>query len=150
MINRHSPAGVASIVLLFFLAAIYIGTLGALMLVFPGTVSMAWGAPLLGGLELAGPYMFLLLAGAGAAVGWGLHRLQPWARRAALLVAFAGLAMLLPTVSAAVFEFRARPVIWGGLGVIIRVIIVWYLCQESVAEVFRRTQAVRTVARRHQ
>lgn len=98
---------------------------------------MALGAPFLGGLELAGPYMFLLVAAVSAAMGWGLLRLNPWARRAVILVALLGVVELVPTVSIAVVELRASPLIWGGLGVIVRVMIVWYLYQEPVAETFR-------------
>ena len=48
------------------------GVLGFVMLVSPGTVPMMWGAPLLGGLEVAGPYMFLLMGGVAALIGRGL------------------------------------------------------------------------------
>jgi len=99
---------------------------------------MALGAPFLGGLELAGPYMFLLVAGVGAALGWGLLRLNPWARRAVILAALLGVVELVPTVSVAVVELRASPLIWGGLGVMVRIMMVWYLYQETVAETFRR------------
>jgi len=108
------------------------------MLISPGVVSMALGAPFLGGLELAGPYMFLLMSGVGAIIGWGLLRLNRWARRAALLAALAGIVELVPTVSVAVLEVRAKPLIWGGLGVIVRVMIMWYLYQEPVAQEFER------------
>ena len=106
------------------------------MLVSPGAVSMALGAPLLGGLELAGPYAFLLTGALGGLIAWGLLRLNPWARRAAIVVAFAGVVMIVPAASAAVFEFRIWQVIATGLGVIVRVIIVWYLWQAPVAESF--------------
>ena len=96
---------------------------------------MALGAPLLNGLELAGPYIFLLTAGVGALIGWGLLRLNKWARRAAIVVGFVGVVMLVPAVSAAAVDFRAS-LLWGGLGIIVRVMIVWYLYQEPVAERF--------------
>jgi multidrug transporter EmrE-like cation transporter len=137
-LDKRLPAGVATIAIVFFLAATYVGTVGAVMLALPGNVSMALGAPLLGGLELAGPYMFLLLAALGALMGWGLLRLNRWARRAVILVALLGIVELVPTVSIAVVELRAGRLIWGGLGVIVRVMIVWYLYQEPVAEAFRR------------
>jgi len=105
------------------------------MLAAPGVVSMALGAPLLNGLELAGPYMFLLMAGAGALVGWGLLRLNNWARRAAIVVGFIGVVMLVPAVSAAAVDFRPA-LLWGGLGIIVRVMIIWYLYQTPVAERF--------------
>ena len=80
------PAGVTVIAFIFFLAAAYLGLIGIVMLASPGALSMAMGAPLLSGLELAGPYMFLLMAGVGALIGWGLFRLNNWARRAAIAV----------------------------------------------------------------
>jgi len=129
------PTGVTAIAILFFLAAAYLDLIGVFMLASPGTVSMALGAPLLGGLELAGPYMFLLTGGATALIGWGLLRLNNWARRAAIVVGFVGVVMLVPAVSAAAVDFRAS-LFWGGLGIIVRVIIVWYLYQLPVAERF--------------
>ena len=106
------------------------------MLASPGPVSMAAGAPLLGGLELAGPYMFLLVAAVAGAIGYGLLRLNNWARRLAIVAAFAGVVMLIPQVSGAVISLRAEPLIFGGAGVIVRVMILWYLFQEPVKESF--------------
>src|SRR5271169_3562782 len=114
------PTGVAAIAIAFFLASVYLGLIGLIMLVSPGTASMVLGAPLLGGLELAGPYMFVLTAGIGALIGWGLLRLNSWARRAAIVVAFVGVFMLVPVVSAAAVDFRAS-LLWGGLGIMVRV-----------------------------
>jgi hypothetical protein len=136
--NSHSvPSGVTVIAIVFFLAAAYLGLIGALMLAAPGTASMALGAPLLSGLELAGPYMFLLVAGIAALIAWGLLRLNNWARRAAVAAAFLGAVMLVPAVSAAAVDFRA-PLLWQGLGVVIRVAIVWYLFQEPTKEAFAK------------
>jgi hypothetical protein len=103
----------------------------------PGAVSMALGAPLLSGLELAGPYMFLLAAGFGALIGWGLLRLNNWARRAAIIAAFSGFVMLIPSVSAAAVDLRWS-LLWRGLQIVVRVIVVWYLWQMPVAEKFGR------------
>jgi len=129
-------AGVTTIAVLFFLAATYLVGLGLLMLVSPGAVSMALGAPLLGGLELAGPYMFLLMGAVGVAIGFGLLRLNNWARRAAVIVAMAGVVMLVPSVSAAAVDFRGS-LVWGGLGIMLRVAVVWYLWQGAVAAAFQ-------------
>ena len=101
---------------------------------------------MLGGLELAGPYMFLLMAGVGVAMGWGLVRLNPWARRAAILAALLGVVELVPTVSIAVIELLAKPLIWGAIGVMLRVMIVWYLYQEPVVETFRGKRVPRQTA----
>jgi multidrug transporter EmrE-like cation transporter len=129
------PKGAAAIAILFFAAAADLGLVGLVMLVSPGTVSMALGAPLLMGLELAGPYMFLLMAGVGALIGWELLRLSNWARRAAIAVAFIGVVMLVPSVSAAAVDLRTS-LIWGGLGIIVRVMILWYLYQQPIKERF--------------
>jgi len=51
------PAGVTGIAVLFFLAAIYLWTIGVLKLLAPEAISLMRGAPLMYGLELAGPYM---------------------------------------------------------------------------------------------
>lgn len=121
----------------FFLAAAYLGLIAALMLAAPGTASMALGAPLLSGLELAGPYMFLVVALVAGLIAWGLLRLNNWARRAALVAGFVGAVMLVPAVSAAAVDFRPS-LLWAGLGVVIRVAIVWYLFQEPTMEAFAK------------
>jgi len=80
--------------------------------------------------------MFLLVAGVGLAVAFGLLRLQRWARWMAILIAMIGMVLLLPSVSSALIDFRFGRLVWGGLGVIIRSMIVWYLFQEPVKEAF--------------
>ena len=130
------PAGLTVVALAFLLAAAYLCVVGLTMLARPGLVSMAAGAELLGGLELAGPYMFLLTAGVGLAVAFGLHRLQRWARWVAILVALAGMVLLLPSVSSALIDFRFGRLAWGGLGIMVRAMMVWYLFQEPVKEAF--------------
>ena len=132
------PTGVVTIAIVFFLGAAYLCLLGVVMLAAPGAASMALGAPLLDGLELAGPYMFLLTAGVGALIGWGLLRLNNWARRAAIAVGFVGVVMLVPAVSAAAVDLRVS-LIWGGLGIMVRVMIVWYLFQEPINEAFTKS-----------
>lgn len=130
------PGGVRAIAILFFSAAAYLLVTGLIMLALPGTLSMRAGASLLSGLELAGPYMFLLLSMVGGLVGWGLLRMNNWARRAAIALAFAGFVMLIPEVSSSVVDFRLGALAWGGLGVILRVMVVWYLFQLHIREAF--------------
>ena len=137
VIPSSIPTGVVAIAIVFFFAAVYLGLVGAVMLVSPGTASMALGAPLLSGLELAGPYMFLLTAGVFGLMGWGLLRLNNWARRAAIVVGLVGVVMLIPAVSAAAVDLRVS-LVWGGLGIMVRVMIVWYLFQEPIKETFTK------------
>jgi len=97
---------------------------------------MLLGSPLLGGLELAGPFMFLLAAAVGLGIGAGLWGLHNWARWAAIGIALAGMVALLPDVSSAVVDFRLAKLAWGGLGIMVRVVILQYLFQAPVAEAF--------------
>ena len=139
------PTGVTSIAILLFGVAAYLCVLGTIMLVSPGTVSMAAGAALLNGLELAGPLMFLLVGFLTVLIGWGMLRMQSWARRITILAAFAGFVMLIPTVSVAAVDFRWS-LVTGGLGIIVRMVVVWYLWQTPVAEQFSKLFAKKSKA----
>ena len=98
---------------------------------------MTIGSPLMNGLELAGPYMFLLMGAVGVAIGFELLKLNNWARRAAIIAALLGMVMLIPSVSAAAVDFRPG-LFWSGLGVVVRVVIVWYLYQTPVTQAFQK------------
>jgi len=130
------PAGVTAVAAAYFLSGAYLLVVGLIMLVRPGVISMAAGAPLLGGLELAGPYMFLLAGGVCVTVALGLWWLHRWARWLAILIAIISVIMLLPSVSSAMLDFRIVRLAWGGLGTILRVLIVWYLFQEPAHNSF--------------
>jgi hypothetical protein len=129
------PVGVTAIAILFALIAVYLGSLAATMLLAPGAVSLSLGTPLLHGLELAGPYMFLLTAAVAAAVAFGIFRLNNLARRAAIAICFAGMIMLLPKVSADAANFGPRFFLAGSM-VVVRMMIAWYLWQYWTAEKF--------------
>lgn len=130
------PSRVRAIAALFFFCAIYLAIAGVLMLLRPGKISLSAGAPLLFGLELAGPYMFLLAAGVGGGVAWGLIELNNVVRHAAILIAIAGIVMLVPSVSGATAAAQPKGLAFGGLGIIVRVIVAWNLSREEVAEAF--------------
>jgi len=132
------PAGVRAIAGLYALSGLYLAIVGVVMLARPGAVPMSAGAPLLFGLELGGPYMFLLMAGAGGAVAWGLVKLNNITRHVAMLVAITGIIMLVPPVSSAAAMANTRALAAGGLGIIVRVIVAWYLGRAEVKEQFRR------------
>ena len=134
--SRERPTIVTAIAALFLLSAVYLLIVGLTMLARPGFLSMAAGADLLSGLETAGPYMFLVVSAAGIAVGFGLLRLQNWARRIAALLALIGIVLLVPRVSSAVVAARGSALALCGLGIIIRVVIVFSLYQTPVREIF--------------
>ena len=128
------PAGVTAIATLFFLAAIYLWTIAVVKLVAPNAISLMSGAPFMYGLELAGPYMALLVGSGWALVGWGLFRLHHWARWAAMLVFTIGIAWLVPKISAAEIGW---PLLWYGLQIASRAAAAWYLAQApSVMDAF--------------
>jgi hypothetical protein len=130
------PAGVRAIAALIAACSLYLGVGGAFMLARPGMISMAAGAPLLFGLETAGPYLFLLAALAGAIIAWGLIKGSNFARHAAILIAIAGIVMLVPPVSAAVVMVNGKALVFDGLGIIVRVMVAWYLSRGEIAEQF--------------
>jgi hypothetical protein len=111
------------------------------MLLSPGTISMSAGAPLLFGLELAGPYMFLLMSVVAGGVAWGLVELNNIVRHVATLIAITGIVMLIPSVSGATVMAQLKPLALGGLGIIVRVMVAWYLSQAEIADLFRRPRA---------
>jgi len=120
------PAGVTAISVLFSLAAIYLWTIAAMMLIAPGAISLMSGSQFMYGLELAGPYMALLVGAGWALVGWGLFHLHNWARWAAMLVITIGIAWLVPKISAVELGV---PLLWYGLQIALRAAAAWYLAQ---------------------
>ncbi len=134
------PAGVTIISALFFLAAIYLWNIGVVKLLAPEAISLMSGAQLMYGLELAGPYMAMLVGTGYALIGWGLFRLHHWARWAAMLVMVVAVAALVPKISMAELGV---PVLWYGLQIALRAAVAWYLAQApAVIDAFaaRRTQ----------
>jgi len=134
--DKQRPAGVTAIAVLFLLASSYLAVLAVIRLVSSNAIPLALGAPLLHGLEIAGPYMFLLAAGVGAITGFGLLRLNNLARRAAIMISLAGIVLLIPKVSADAADISPR-LLTAALAVIVRVMIVWYLWQGWTAEKFQ-------------
>ena len=122
------PAGVTVIAVLFFLASAYLCGIGVIQLAAPGTISMMLGAPLMQGLELAGPYMALLVGAGWGLMSFGLFRLHRWARWAAMAVMVLGVAGGLQAVSAVAFDLNWR-LAWYGAQIMLRVVVGWYLAQ---------------------
>jgi hypothetical protein len=120
------PAGVTVISALFFLAAIYLWTIGVVKLLAPEAISLISGAQLMYGLELAGPYMAMLVGTGYALIGLGLFRLHNWTRWAAMLVMVVAVASLVPKISMAELGV---PVIWYGFQIALRAAVAWYLAQ---------------------
>jgi len=86
------------------------------------------------GLELAGPFMMLLVGLAYALAGWGIFRLKNWARVIVILLIVIRVAALVPKISMAELGV---PVLWYGLQIALQVALAWYLAQApSVIDAF--------------
>ena len=133
--DEPRPPGVGVIAGIFLLVAAYLMVVGALLL--RNKLSPALGAPILTGFEQTGPYMFLLVGITAALTGWDLLRLDNWGRWAAILAALFGLLMLVPSVSMSVIQLNFSRLAGGGLGIMVRTAIIWYLFQEPVKSHFR-------------
>jgi hypothetical protein len=120
------PAAVTVISALFFSAAIYLWTFAVVKLLAPEAISLMSGAQLMYGLELAGPFMAMLVGTGYAIIGWGLFRLHNWARWAAMLVMVVAVASLVPKISMAELGV---PVLWYGFQIALRAAVAWYLAQ---------------------
>ena len=130
------PDGVRGIAALFAACGIYLAIVGIVLLIRPDTIPLSFVTPLLLGLESDGLYVFVLGAVVAAAVAWGLWRLNNVARRIAQSIALLGIVILVPYVSVATVRAKLLPLVLGGLGIIVRVIVVWNLSREEAADAF--------------
>ena len=80
--------------------------------------------------------MFLLTAAVAALIAWGLWKLSNLARRAAVIIAMIGVVLLVPEVSGAATTMQYANLALGGLQIIVRVIVAWYLYQAPVVASF--------------
>jgi hypothetical protein len=120
------PAGLSAIAGAFFLVAGYLCVVGGIEFTAPGTISPAMRAPFMYGRELAGPQSAILVGAGWAMVGWGLWRIQNWARWAAVVLMVLGIAAGVPAVSAASIDPGWR-LVWYGGQMMAKVVAVWYL-----------------------
>ena len=133
---RERPHAVTLIAAYFFAGGIYLWGVAVVRLLAPNAISLMAGRHFMYGLELAGPYMALLVGSVWALVGWGLFRLHNWARWMAMLGMVLGVWVLVPRISMAELGV---PVLWYGLQIAVRVGVGWYLAQSpAVLDAFGR------------
>jgi hypothetical protein len=128
-INMKRPAGVTVIATFSVLAAAYLSSIGALMLVAPGKISIMNRALLMYGLKVANPYATLLVAAIWGIVGWGLFNLFNWARWASIFLSIVGFSSALARIPSA--SGSGRMLLLIVMHVAVRVAVVWYLIQSS-------------------
>lgn len=133
--SQERPGGVVAIVAICGLLSTI--ALAFVALLLAGLVPLSAGAFLLGaGMEQLGPLAFLLYGGVLAVLAVALWRRWKGARRAAIALAAAGVALALPAVSSAVVDGRTLAIAREGLQIMVRVILIYYLSQEPVKEWF--------------
>ncbi len=129
------PAGIRAIIV--FCVALALASLAYAALSVAGRVPLSAGAWLLGGgLEQLGPLAFLIYAALLLVLSLALAYRWRWARRAAILVAVAGIALILPAVSSAVVDSRFLAIGREALQIIVRVMVLFYLSQEPEKDWF--------------
>ncbi len=134
------PTSVTVIAALFFLVAAYLVTIGIIEFVAPGSVSMTLRTGVTYGRELTGPETAVSVGAGWALVGWGLYRLQNWARWCAMVLMVIGIAGSVPAVSAAARDLNWRFFLYGAQ-IMLRVVITWYLAASpELIEAFTRKQ----------
>ena len=87
-------------------------------------------------MEQSGPISFLIYAGVLGAVSAGLWKGYAWTRRVAVLLAVAGIVLVIPEISSAVADGCLGAMAREALQIMVRVIIVYYLSQEPVRNWF--------------
>ena len=128
------PIGLTVISALFAIASLYLWSIAAILLISPGAISLMSGKYFTYGLEIAGPYMILLVGSCYAVIAWGLFRLHNWAHWLAMLIIAISLVPLIPKISMAEIGL---PIFWLGLQIALRVAAGCYLAQApSVLDAF--------------
>jgi hypothetical protein len=132
---QERPRGVAVIVAVCGLLSAISLAFTALLLLYG--VSLATGAFLLGGgLEQLGPFAFLLYCAILAILGVALWQRWKGARRAAIVLAAAGILLTMPAISSAFGDGRLYAILREALQITVRVLAIYYLTQEPVKEWF--------------
>jgi hypothetical protein len=129
------PQGVSAIATFLGFLAVVSFTFAALLVTT--RVSLSAGAFLVGGgLEQLGPLVFLLNSAVTGLLAVGLWKGWRWSRLATILFAAAGVLLAVPATSSAVTDLRTLAVAREGLGIMARVVVIYYLTQEPAKEWF--------------
>ena len=138
------PIIITIVAVLCCAAAAYLWVIAATLLIRPGTFSLLAGRQFMYGLELAGPWMMLLVGLGYALVGWGLFRLHNWARAIVILLMIISVAALVPRIS---MTASGASLLWSGLQIAVRAVLAWYFASAPVvvdAFTAKRTPRINT------
>jgi hypothetical protein len=124
------PVGVTAIALYHLVVAAYAFGFGALKLFTSSGFTLMARAPLRNELEFYGPYYALLGGCVWASIGWGLLKLQRWARWAGMLGMVVAIFSLVPAISMAKIGIH---LLWYGLLIALHAAAGFYLAQAPTA-----------------
>jgi len=124
------PVGVTVIALYYLVIAAYACLFGALKLITSGTFTLMPGAPLWNELEFYGAYYALGGGIVCGLIGWGLMKLQKWARWAGMLGMVPAVFLLVAPISMAKIGIH---LLWYGLLIALHAAAGFYLAQAPTA-----------------
>jgi hypothetical protein len=124
------PGGVTVIAVYYLVVAAYACLFGGLKLITSGAFTLTTSAPLWNELEFYGAYYALIGGGLWAAIGWGLLKLQKWARWAGMLGMVPAIFLLVAPISMAKIGVH---LFWYGLLIALHAAAGFYLAQAPTA-----------------
>jgi hypothetical protein len=143
--RMQRPIGVTLIAIALCLIGAYICCFALIALTSPVLFALALLVrrfPFFYAFEIANPYLTLLVGTFWIVIGWGLFKLQNWARVAAMVAIVAGTGMVLSGLILA-SAHTGWSLLWGVLEVFVRLMVVGYLFSASVAERFLKPAKAR-------
>lgn len=134
------PVGVTIIAILDFLGAFFLVIAGLFLILGLGALGAARGHAggmiALAGLGAVGAAFMFVFAAVAAFVGYGLIKLQNWARIVTIVLAGLGLVFAIPSLLFLVVRFHPFAIMSLFIRVAINALILWYMLQRPVKEAF--------------
>jgi hypothetical protein len=124
------PIGVTIIAAYYLAVAAYASLFGVLKLITSGRFMLMPGAPLWNELEFYGAYYALAGGIVWGLIGWGLMKLQRWARWAGMLGMVPAIFLLVAPISMAKIGIH---LLWYGLLIALHAAAGFYLAQAPTA-----------------
>jgi apolipoprotein N-acyltransferase len=124
------PAGITAIGIYYLIVGAYACTFAAFKLITSGSFDLPVWAPLWNELEFYGERYALVFGLAWCLIGWGLLKLQRWARWAGVLGMVPAIVLLVAPISMAKIGFR---LLWYGLLIALHAGAGFYLLQAPTA-----------------
>jgi hypothetical protein len=124
------PIGVTVIAIYYLLGAAYACSFAVLKLITSDAFTLMKGAPLRNELEFYGTFYALVAGCVWGLIGWGLLRLQKWARWTGMLGMVPAIFSLVPSISMAKIGIR---LFWYGILIALHAAAGFYLAQGQTA-----------------